>query len=97
MAKEWILNQATNRFKFNSKRQVGAVAEAIRACEPRDLDEWREFYFTNMRSREHIEELGRRLYVKVSEVLCAEIDQIDEDDCINYLLSLVNTFAKKWS
>ncbi len=89
MAKEWILNQATNRFQFNFKRNVGAVAEAIRACEPKDLHEWREFYFANVRSREHIEELGRRLYVKISEVLRAEIDEISEDDCINYLLALV--------
>lgn len=42
-----------------------------------------------MRSREHIEELGRRLYVKISEVLRAEIDEISENDCINYLLTLV--------
>ena len=89
MAKEWILNQATNRFQFNFKRKVGAVAEAIRACEPQDLDEWRDYYFANVRSREHIEELGRRLYVKVSEVVRAEIDDISEDDCINYLLALV--------
>ena len=89
MAKEWILNQATNRFQFNFKRNVGAVAAEIRACEPRDLDEWREFYFANVRSREHIEDLGRRLYVKISEVLRAEIDEISEDDCINYLLALV--------
>lgn len=89
MAKEWILNQATNRFQFNFKRNVGAVAAEIRACEPHDLDEWREFYFANVRSREHIEELGRRLYVKISEVLRAEIDEISEDDCINYLLTLV--------
>ena len=89
MAKEWILNQATNRFQFNFKRNVGAVAAEIRACEPRDLDEWREFYFANVRSREHIEDLGRRLYVKISEVLRAEIDEISEDDCVNYLLALV--------
>lgn len=89
MAKEWILNQATNRFQFNFKRNVGAVAAEIRACEPKDMDEWREFYFANVRSREHLEELGKRLYVKISEVLRAEINDISEDDCINYLLTLV--------
>ena len=89
MAKEWILNQATNRFQFNFKRNVGAVAAEIRACEPHDLGEWREFYFANVRSREHIEELGRRLYVKISEVLRAEIDDISEQDCIYYLMTLV--------
>ena len=89
MAKEWILNQATNRFHFNFKRNVGAVAAEIRACEPHDLDEWRDFYFTNVRSREHIEELGKRLYIKISEVLVVEINDITENDCINYILTLV--------
>jgi hypothetical protein len=89
MAKEWILNSATNRFQLNFKRNVGAVSEEIRKCSPKSLDDWKSYYFSNVRSREHIEELGRKLYVKITEVIIAEVDQISEDDCVQYILNLV--------
>jgi len=89
MAKEWILNSATNRFQLNFKRNVGATSEAIRKCEPKSLEEWRDYYFENVRSSEHIIELGKKLYVKITEVLVAEIDEITEEDCINYIKELV--------
>ena len=89
MAKEWILNSATNRFQLNFKRNVGATSEAIRTCAPKSLKEWQDYYFENVRSQEHIIELGKRLYVKITEVLVAEIDEITEEDCINYIKELV--------
>lgn len=89
MAKEWILNSATNRFQLNFKRNVGATSEAIRKCAPKSLEEWQEYYFSNVKSEEHIIELGKKLYVKISEVLVAEIDEITEEDCINYIKELV--------
>ncbi|MDD5134180.1 MAG: MjaI family restriction endonuclease [Phycisphaerae bacterium] len=89
MAKEWILNSATNRFQLNFKRNVGAVSEEIRKCAPKSLDDWESYYFSNVRSKEHIEELGRRLYIKITEVITAEVDQISEDDCVQYILNLV--------
>ncbi|MGI9297875.1 MAG: MjaI family restriction endonuclease [Gammaproteobacteria bacterium] len=89
MAKEWILNSATNRFQLNFKRNVGAVSEAIRRCAPKTIDEWRGYYFRNVRDRAHIEELGRKLYVKITEVVASEIDAVTERDCIDYVLNLV--------
>ena len=89
MAKEWVLNSATNRFQLNFKRNVGATSEAIRKCEPKNIKEWREYYYKNIRSKEHIAELGRKLYVKISEVLIPEIDSVTENDCINYIENLV--------
>lgn len=89
MAKEWILNSATNRFQLNFKRNVGATSEAIRKCAPKSLAEWQEYYFANVKSQEHIIELGKKLYVKITEVLVAEIDEITEEDCINYIKELV--------
>jgi len=89
MAKEWVLNSATNRFQLNFKRNVGATSEAIRKCAPKSLQEWQEYYFKNVRSEEHIVDLGKKLYVKISEVLVAEIDEITEEDCINYIKELV--------
>lgn len=89
MAKEWILNSATNRFQLNFKRNVGATSEAIRKCSPKSLEEWQNYYFTNIRTQDQIIELGKKLYVKITEVLVAEIDEITEEDCINYIKELV--------
>lgn len=76
MAKEWILNSAMNRFQLNFKRNVGAVSEAIRKCAPKTTEEWKEYYFQNVRTKEHIEDLGRRLYIKITEVISAEVGEI---------------------
>jgi len=89
MAKEWILNSTTSRFQFNYKRRVGAVSEEIRKCAPKTLEEWRKYYFLNVREKAHIEELGRRLHVKITEVISLEVEQITEQDCVDYMLGLV--------
>lgn len=89
MAKEWILNSAMNRYQLNYKRNVGAVSEQIRKCSPKTIDDWREYYFKNVKSKEHIEDLGRKLYVKISEVLAAEIEEVTEKDCIDYMFNIV--------
>lgn len=89
MAKEWILNSATNRFQLNFKRNVGATSESIRKCSPKSVEEWREYYYTNVRSEAEIEDLGRKLYVKITEVIRAEVDDITEQDCIDFIKQLV--------
>jgi len=89
MAKEWILNSATSRFQFNFKRNVGAVSKEIRKCAPKSVDEWRKYYFRHVRDKAHIEDLGRRLHVKITEVIAAEVAQITEQDCVDYMLGLV--------
>ncbi len=89
MAKEWILNSAMNRFQLNFKRNVGPTSESIRQCEPKTVEEWREYYFSNVRPREHIVELGKRLYIKITEVISAEVEETTEQDCIDYMLQLV--------
>lgn len=89
MAKEWILNSAMNRFQLNFKKNVGPTSESIRACSPKTLDEWREYYFAQVRPQEHIIELGKRLYVKITEVIQAEVGAITEQDCIDYMMQLV--------
>jgi hypothetical protein len=89
MAKEWILNSAMSRFQLNFKRNVGATSESIRKCSPRTLDEWREYYFINVKSKTHIEDLGKKLYVKITEVIQSEVAEISEQDCIDYMIQLV--------
>jgi hypothetical protein len=38
---------------------------------------------------EHLSEIGRRLYAKISEQLKAEVEAITEDDCIAYVREVV--------
>ncbi|MCX7610129.1 MAG: MjaI family restriction endonuclease [Ignavibacterium sp.] len=89
MSKEWILNSAVNRFQLNFKRNVGPVAESIRKCAPKNIEEWREYYFKNVRPKEHIIELGKKLYIKITEVILAEVAEVTEQDCIDYMMHLV--------
>lgn len=89
MAKEWILNSAMNRFQLNFKRNVGPTSESIRKCSPKTIEEWREYYFSNVKSMKHIEELGKKLYVKITEVIQSEVSDVTENDCINYMIQLV--------
>lgn len=89
MPKEWILNSAMNRFQLNFKRNVRATSESIRQCKPKTIEAWRKYYFSEVRSEEHIIELGKKLYIKITEVISAEVEEITEQDCINYMLQLV--------
>jgi len=89
MPKEWILNQANMRWQLTRKNKVGPVSEWIRKCSPKTTEEWQEFYYKNVYPKSHLEELGRRLYVKVTEVCQSEIDSIKEQDCIDFVINLV--------
>jgi len=89
MSNEWVLNPASMRWGLTRKKQVGAVAEEIRKCSPKTLEDWETYYYKNVRQKEHLIELGKKLYTKVSEVLHAEIEGITEEDCINFIINLV--------
>lgn len=99
MAKEWLLNSAMNRFQLNFKRNVGPTSEEIRKCQPKTIEEWEEYYYSNVRSKEHITELGQKLYVKITEVITSEVEEITEEDCIHYLHQMVidRTFDGYWT
>jgi hypothetical protein len=87
--KEWVLNSAINRWQLNYKRNVGPTSESIRACAPRSLDQWREYYFKNVRSESHLEDLGRVLFQRIQVDLIAEIESVTEQNCIDYVKNLI--------
>ncbi|MEM3433262.1 MAG: MjaI family restriction endonuclease [Candidatus Methanomethyliaceae archaeon] len=94
--KEFILNYAMNRWQLNFKRNVGPTSETIRKCMPNSLDEWKDYYYSNIRSREHIDNLGKVLYRHIKEDLPPEkrfhpdlIASITETDCIVYMHDIV--------
>lgn len=89
MAKEWILNSANMRWGLTRKKQVGAVSQEIRKCSPKTLKEWEEYYYKKVYPKKHLIDVGKKLYVKVTEVLQAEIESIEEKDCIDFIKNLV--------
>ncbi len=100
MGIEWVLNSATNRWGLNKRSKVGPVTEWIRECQPQSFEEWRDFYFRKLEEflrdkgvelspKEYLEELGRRLHSKVTEVLAKEIQDVDLDACQAYIKQLV--------
>jgi len=89
VAKEWILNSANMRWGLQRKKQVGAVSDEIRKCAPKTLEDWEKHYYKNVYPKEHLIELGKKLYIKVTEVIQSEIESITEEDCINFVINLV--------
>jgi len=47
MAKEWILNMATNRWGLNKKDSVGPVSQWIRECGPKTIKIGKIFIIKN--------------------------------------------------
>jgi hypothetical protein len=89
MAKEWILNSANMRWGLQRKKQVGAVSEEIRKCSPKTVQDWEQYYYKNVRPKDHLLSLGKKLYTKITEVLPAEIESITEEDCTEFVRTLV--------
>ncbi|MFH1422807.1 MAG: MjaI family restriction endonuclease [Planctomycetota bacterium] len=89
MPKEWILNSAINRWGLQKKRVVGAVSDEIRKCSPNTVNDWENYYYKNVYPKEHLIEVGKKLYIKISEVLKAELDDITEENCVDYVINLV--------
>ena len=96
--RETLLNYATNRCGYNKSSSVGKIAELIRQCQPKTIQEWEDFYFSNATqnkkngekiTRSYIEDLGKKLYIKISEVVENELQQITEEECISYIYNLV--------
>ncbi len=77
------------RWGLTKKNKVGPVSELIRKCSPKSSKDWEEYYYKNVYQKYHLEELGRRLYIKITEVCQAEIESIKEEDCINFVINLV--------
>ena len=89
MPKEWILNQANMRWGLTRKAKVGPVSELIRKCAPKTIKEWEKFYLKKAYSKQHLEQLGKTLFIKVTDVCKAEIEDVTEEDCINFIYNLV--------
>jgi len=76
--KEKVLNYASNTYQLTRPNKVDAVMALIRECQPKALEEWEEYYFEKAYAKkkdsvkitkETLDELGERLYAKITEVV----------------------------
>ena len=73
----------------------------IRECQPKSFEEWELWYFENAYTdgktpvkitKEELDELGERLYVKIKEIVIPEwteaFNQLTLQDCVDYIFNL---------
>lgn len=99
--KEKVLNYATQTYQLSRPNKVGEVMALIRECQPKSLAEWENWYFANAITKgktetritkEDLDELGERLYVKITEIVIPEwseaFAQLTLQDCKDYIYNL---------
>ncbi len=99
--KEKVLNYACQTYQLSRPNKVGAVMALIRECQPNTIEEWERWYFENAKTagknnfkitRESLQELGERLYEKITEVVIPEWQEafknLTKEDCYKYIYNL---------
>lgn len=99
--KEKVLNYACQTYQLSRPNKVGTVMALIRECQPKSFEEWQKWYFENANTdgktpskitKESLEELGERLYVKIKEIVIPEwteaFNQLTLQDCVDYIFNL---------
>jgi hypothetical protein len=99
--KEKVLNYACQTYQLSRPNKVGAVMALIRECQPQTIEDWQQWYFENAYTetktkikitKESLQELGERLYEKITEVVIPEWEaafkQLTLQDCIDYIFNL---------
>ena len=99
--KEKVLNYACQTYQLSRPNKVGAVMAMIRECQPHTIEEWKLWYFENAYTeaktktkitKESLQELGERLFEKITEVVIPEWEaafkQLTMKDCIDYIYNL---------
>lgn len=99
--KEKVLNYACQTYQLSRPNKVGAVMSLIRECQPTTIDEWEMWYFENAFTESKVptkitpkilQELGERLYAKITEVVIPEwqaaFSELSLQDCRDYIYNL---------
>ena len=105
--KEKVLNYASNTYQLTRPNKVDAVMALIRECQPKAMEEWENYYFEKAYTKtkekvkitkETLEELGERLYAKITEVVIPEwtaaFEALTLQDCKDYIyeVTVVRTY-----
>lgn len=100
--KEKVLNYTSNTYQLTRPKKVGAVMALIRECQPDTFKDWEDFYFKKAYTKskdsikitkEILDELGERLYSKITEVVIPEwtaaFNDLTVADCKEYIYEVV--------
>lgn len=96
--KEKVLNYTNQTYHLTRPPKVGEVMALIRECQPKTFKAWEQYYFEKAYTKtkvpikvtkEILNELGERLYEKITEVVIPEwteaFKQITKQDCYDYI------------
>lgn len=99
--KEKVLNYSCQTYQLSRPNKVGSVMALIRECQPKSFEDWEKWYFENANTdgktpakitKESLEELGERLYVKIKEIVIPEwteaFTHLTQQDCVDYIFNL---------
>jgi len=99
--KEKVLNYASNNYQLTRPSKVDTVMALIRECQPKTIEAWEKYYFQKAYTKtkekvkitkETLDELGERLYAKITEVVIPEWSAAFKDltlqDCKDYIYEL---------
>lgn len=102
---ERVLNWSTHTYQLTRPNKVGQVMDIIRTCSPMSYNEWVKYYFEYAKtkgsntspsrriSEEDLNELGNRLYSKITEIVIPEwtaaFNSITLQDCKDYIYNVV--------
>jgi hypothetical protein len=99
--KEKVLNYTSQTYQLTRPAKVGAVMSLIRECQPRTIEEWKDWFFEYASTaakqpirvtEDSLRELGERLYEKIVGVVIPEwttaFQQVTKQDCIDYVYNL---------
>jgi hypothetical protein len=94
--KESILNYAFNRWGLNRRNSVGNLSEEIRKCMPDTVSDWKIYYEKNVFPLSRLDDLGRRLFDSIKDVIAHEIrfhpdlvSSITIEDCKSFVKEVV--------
>lgn len=83
---ETQLNYYFNKGKFNHPTEIGYVMDGIRKCAPVTLNEWRNYYFENIRDESFLEDLANRMY---NSIETQKHINVSEEECLNYIHDVI--------
>jgi hypothetical protein len=99
--KEKVLNYACQTYQLSRPSKMGTVMALIRECQPKTIQEWETWYFSNAKTtgknqstitREMLNELGERLFEKIIQIVIPEwreaFSALTKEDCVNYIYNL---------
>lgn len=80
------LNYYFNKGKFNHPIEIGFVMNEIRKAKPMTINEWRFYYYDNVRSEEQLYEIALRMYNSVEE---NSRNNYTVEICLNYIKDVI--------